>query len=594
MATPLEQWVSDAAQMTRPAKITWCDGSEEEYHRLVEGMLEDGTLMPLNQKTYPDCYLHRSHPSDVARTEHLTFICTPRQEDIGPTNNWMAPQEARANVGKLFEGSMRGRTMYVVPYIMGPVTSPYSKVGVEITDSPYVAASMRIMTRMGKAALDRLGSSDDFVPGLHSVGDLSPERRFILHFPEERLIWSIGSGYGGNALLGKKCFALRIASAMGRDQGWMAEHMLILGLEDPTGEVTYMAAAFPSACGKTNLAMLVSPLEHLGYKVWTVGEDITWMQQGPDGRLWAINPEAGFFGVAPGSSSKTNPNIMETIQRNTIFTNVGLTSSGEPWWEGMDGPVPEQLTDWRGNPWRPGQDKAAHPNSRFTTPARQCPSISPRWEDPQGVPISAIIFGGRRSKVEPLVYQSFNWQHGVFVGASMASETTAAATGAVGVVRHDPMAMLPFCGYNMADYFGHWLAMGRSVAHPPAIFHVNWFRTDDQGKFLWPGFGQNVRVLKWILEQVRGGGKAVETPVGLIPARNGLEQDGLDLPDSTLAELLKVNRADWEDEVASQRKFFAQFGERLPQEIWHEHEQLAQRLGRVGSAVASGSTSEGR
>jgi phosphoenolpyruvate carboxykinase (GTP) len=592
MATPLEQWVHDAAQMTRPAKITWCNGSEEEYQRLVEGMLEDGTLMPLNQKTYPGCYLHRSHPSDVARTEHLTFICTPRQDDAGPTNNWMAPQEARANVGKLFEGSMRGRTMYVVPYIMGPVTSPYSKVGVEITDSPYVAASMQIMTRMGKAALDRLGSSDDFVPGLHSIGDLSPERRFILHFPEERLIWSIGSGYGGNALLGKKCFALRIASVMGRDQGWMAEHMLILGLEDPTGEVTYMAAAFPSACGKTNLAMLVSPLEHLGYKVWTVGEDITWMQQGPDGRLWAINPEAGFFGVAPGSSSKTNPNIMETIQRNTIFTNVGLTSAGEPWWEGMDGPVPEQLTDWRGNPWRPGQDKAAHPNSRFTTPARQCPSISPRWEDPQGVPISAIIFGGRRSKVEPLVYQAFNWQHGVFVGASMASETTAAATGAVGVVRHDPMAMLPFCGYNMADYFGHWLAMGRSLAHPPAVFHVNWFRTDDQGKFLWPGFGQNVRVLKWILEQVRGSGKAVETPVGLIPTRDGIEQDGLDLPESTLAELLKVNRADWEGEVASQRQFFSQFGERLPQEIRHEHEQLTQRL-RVGSAVTPGSGSAG-
>jgi phosphoenolpyruvate carboxykinase (GTP) len=593
MATPLEQWVNEVAQMTRPGQIAWCDGSEEEYQRLVEGMLEDSTLMPLNQKTYPGCYLHRSHPSDVARTEHLTFICTPQQEDAGPTNNWMAPQEAREKVGKLFEGSMRGRTMYVVPYIMGPVTSPYSKVGVEITDSPYVAASMQIMTRMGKAALDRLGTSDDFVPGLHSIGDLSPERRFILHFPEERLIWSIGSGYGGNALLGKKCFALRIASAMGRDEGWMAEHMLILGLEDPTGEVTYMAAAFPSACGKTNLAMLVSPLEHLGYKVWTVGEDITWMQKGPDGRLWAINPEAGFFGVAPGSSSKTNPNVMDTIQRNTIFTNVGLTASGEPWWEGMDGPVPEQLTDWRGNAWTPGQDKAAHPNSRFTTPARQCPSISPHWEDPQGVPISAIIFGGRRSRVEPLVYQAFNWQHGVFVGASMASETTAAATGAVGVVRHDPMAMLPFCGYNMGDYFGHWLAMGRSIERPPAIFHVNWFRTDEQGKFLWPGFGQNVRVLKWILERVWGGGKAVETPIGFIPTPEGLEHEGLNLPESTLEELLRVNRADWEDEIASQRKFFAQFGERLPQEIRHEHEQLAQRLGRVSSTVVFGGTSGG-
>jgi phosphoenolpyruvate carboxykinase (GTP) len=471
---------------------------------------------------------------------------------------------------------------------MGPVESPYSKVGVEITDSPYVAASMRIMTRMGKVAMDRLGASDDFVPGLHSIGDLNADRRFILHFPEERLIWSIGSGYGGNALLGKKCLALRIASAMGRDQGWMAEHMLILGLEDPAGEVTYMAAAFPSACGKTNLAMLVSPLAHLGYKVWTVGEDITWMQQGPDGRLWAINPEAGFFGVAPGTSSKTNPNMMAAIRQNSIFTNVALTPGGEPWWEGMDGSVPPQLTDWRGNAWTPGKEKAAHPNSRFTTPAGQCPSISPRWEDPQGVPISAIIFGGRRARVAPLVYQSFNWQHGVFVGASMASETTAAATGAVGVVRHDPMAMLPFCGYNMADYFRHWLTMGRSIPHPPAIFHVNWFRTDAQGNFLWPGFGQNVRVLKWILERVRGGGKAVETPVGLIPTPDGLEREGLDLPASVVEELLRIDRSDWENEIASQRQFFEQFGARLPQQIQEEHEALARRLSRV--SVPTGAT----
>lgn len=581
MATPLEQWVNDVAKMTRPQKVVWCDGSAAEYEGLIERMLDDGTLMRLNQEAYPDCYLHRSHPSDVARTEHLTFICSPERDDAGPTNNWMPPKEARDKVGKLFEGSMQSRTMYVVPYIMGPVESPYSKVGVEITDSPYVAASMRIMTRMGKVALDRLGASDDFVPGLHSVGDLSPERRFILHFPEERLIWSIGSGYGGNALLGKKCFALRIASIMGRDQGWMAEHMLILGLEDPTGEVTYMAAAFPSACGKTNLAMLVSPLEHLGYKVWTVGEDITWMQQGPDGRLWAINPEAGFFGVAPGTSLKTNPNMMGAIRQNSIFTNVAVTPHGEPWWEGMDGPVPPQLTDWRGNPWAPGKEKAAHPNSRFTTPAHQCPSISSHWEDSQGVPISAIIFGGRRARVAPLVYQSFNWQHGVFMGASMASETTAAATGAVGVVRHDPMAMLPFCGYNMADYFGHWLEVGRSTAQPPKIFQVNWFRTDAQGNFLWPGFGQNVRVLKWILERVRGGGKAVETPVGWIPTPDGIECEGLDLPTSTLEELLQIDRADWENEVASQREFFAQFGSRLPREIQAEHEALQQRLHRV-------------
>ncbi|HSF33037.1 MAG TPA: phosphoenolpyruvate carboxykinase (GTP) [Candidatus Tectomicrobia bacterium] len=587
MATPLEQWVNDVAKMTRPQDVVWCDGSEAEYQSLIERMLGDGTLIGLNQHTYPGCYLHRSHPSDVARTEHLTFICSPQRDDAGPTNNWMPPQEARDKVGKLFEGSMLGRTMFVVPYIMGPVESPYSKVGIEITDSPYVAASMRIMTRMGKVALDRLGASDDFVPGLHSIGDLSPDRRFILHFPEERLIWSVGSGYGGNALLGKKCLALRIASIMGRDQGWMAEHMLILGLEDPTGEVTYMAAAFPSACGKTNLAMLVSPLEHLGYKVWTVGEDITWMQQGPDGRLWAINPEAGFFGVAPGTSSRTNPNIMTAIRENSIFTNVAMTPKGEPWWEGIDGPVPPQLTDWHGLPWAPGKEKAAHPNSRFTTPARQCPSISPHWEDPQGVPISAIIFGGRRARVAPLVYQSFNWQHGVFVGASMASETTAAASGAVGVVRHDPMAMLPFCGYNMADYFRHWLNMGRSIPHPPKIFHVNWFRTGAAGDFLWPGFGQNVRVLRWILERVRGGGKAAETSIGWIPTPDGIEREGLDLPASSLEELLRIDRSDWEHEITSQRKFFGQFGARLPHEIQEEHEALARRLSRVSVPVGA-------
>jgi len=585
MATPVEQWVNETARMTRPQRVVWCDGSQAEYDGLIEHMLDDGTLMRLNQEAYPGCYLHRSHPSDVARTEHLTYICSQERDDAGPTNNWMPPQEAREKVGKLFEGSMQGRTMYVVPYIMGPVESPYSKVGVEITDSPYVAASMRIMTRMGQVALDRLGTSDDFVPGLHSVGDLSPERRFILHFPEDRLIWSIGSGYGGNALLGKKCLALRIASVMARDQGWLAEHMLILGLEDPAGEVTYMAAAFPSACGKTNLAMLVSPLERLGYKVWTVGEDITWMQPGPDGRLWAINPEAGFFGVAPGTSSKTNSNMMAAIRHNSIFTNVAVSPHGEPWWEGIDGSVPQQLTDWRGQPWSPGKEKAAHPNSRFTTPASQCPSISPHWEDPQGVPISAIIFGGRRAKVAPLVYQSFNWQHGVFVGASMASETTAAATGAVGVVRHDPMAMLPFCGYNMADYFGHWLEVGRSVPHPPRIFHVNWFRTNEQGDFLWPGFGQNVRVLKWILERVRDGGKAVDTPIGWIPTPDGIEREGLELPTNTLEELLRIDGADWQQEVASQRKFFDQFGSRLPREIHEEHEALAQRLTQVSGST---------
>ena len=585
--TAVERWVNQVAAMTRPDRIHWCDGSEEEYQNLIEGMLRDGTLIRLNQRSYPGCYLHRSHPSDVARTEHLTFICTSRQEDAGPTNNWMPPKEARDRVGKLFEGSMKGRTMFVVPYIMGPASSPYSKLGVEITDSPYVVVNMRLMTRMGKVALDRLGGSDDFVPGLHSIGDLSPDRRFILHFPEERLIWSIGSGYGGNALLGKKCYALRIASWMGREEGWLAEHNLIIGLEDPTGQVTYIVAAFPSACGKTNLAMLVSPLQRLGYRVWTVGDDIAWLHIGPDGRLRAINPEAGFFGVAPGTSVKTNPNMMASVGRNTIFTNVALTPEGEPWWEGKGPTPPDGMIDWRGNPWVPGKEKAAHPNSRFTVPARQCPSISPHWEDPEGVPVSAIIFGGRRARVAPLVYQSQSWQHGVFVGAGMASETTAAATGAVGVTRRDPMAMLPFCGYNMADYFGHWLAMGSRIKHPPAIFHVNWFRTDQDGNFLWPGFGENIRVLRWILDRVNGKGKAVETPIGFLPSVDALELDGLKLSASTMGELLSIDPDAWSNELADQGKFFEQFGERLPKEIRQEHEKLVKRFNRVSVTLNS-------
>ncbi len=578
MGTPVEQWVDQVAKMTRPDRVGWCDGSEAEYQRLIEGMIDDRTLIPLHPGTYPDCYLHRSHPNDVARTEEVTFICTKRKGDAGPTNNWMAPKEARERVGKLFKGCMKGRTMYVVPYLMGPVGSPYIKVGVEVTDSPYVVVNMRLMTRMGKVALDHLGRSDNFVPGLHSIGDLDPKRRFILHFPEERLIWSIGSGYGGNALLGKKCFALRIASWMARKEGWMAEHMLILGLEDPAGEVTYMAAAFPSACGKTNLATLVSPLQDRGYRVWTVGEDIAWMHIGADGRLWAINPEAGFFGVAPGTNSKTNPNIMAAVRKNTIFTNVALTPGKEPWWEGM-GPAPsEGLIDWQGKPWKLG--KAAHPNSRFTVPARQCPSISPYWEAPQGVPISAIIFGGRRARVAPLVYQSFHWQHGVYVGATMASETTAAITGTVGVTRRDPMAMLPFCGYNMADYFNHWLTMGSRIPNPPAIFHVNWFRTDVEGNFLWPGYGDNVRVLTWILERCRGKGKAVETPIGFIPTPNGLDLEGLDVSRSVMKELLAVDRAEWVNELQEQQALFKKFGERLPAAIWQEYEQLSRRLTR--------------
>ncbi len=577
--TPLERWVDEVAAITQPDRIVWCDGSDEEAQQLYEQGLAERTFYRLNQKAYPGCHLHRSHPSDVARTEHLTFICSRRQEDAGPTNNWMSPEEARAKTLPLFRGAMKGRTMYVLPYLMGPVGSPFSKVGVEVTDSVYVAASMRIMTRLGKVALEQLGNSEDFCPGLHSLGDLSPERRFILHFPEERTIWSVGSGYGGNALLGKKCFSLRIASWIGRQEGWLAEHMLILGLEDPSGQVWYMAAAFPSACGKTNLAMLVSPLADRGYRVWTVGDDIAWLRIGPDGRLWAVNPEAGFFGVAPGTSDRTNPNMMAAIRRNTIFTNVAVTQDGLPWWEGINGTGPDSLIDWRGNRWSPGSDKAAHPNSRFTVPARNCPSMSPHWEDPQGVPISAIIFGGRRARVAPLVYQSFNWQHGVFVGAGMASETTAAAIHAVGVTRRDPMAMLPFCGYNMGDYFAHWLRMGQRLAHPPLVFHVNWFRTDENGRFLWPGFGENVRVLKWIVERVQGKADGVETPIGFVPATGSLDLEGLNLPAETMEELLRVDREAWQQELAEQQRFFEQFGERLPQEIWQEHAALAARLG---------------
>jgi phosphoenolpyruvate carboxykinase (GTP) len=581
--TPAERWVEVVAKTTRPERVVWCDGSAAENDRLVEGMVADGTLQRLDPQQAPGCTLHRSHPSDVARTEHLTFIASRNKEDAGPTNNWMSPADARSKVGPLFEGAMKGRTLYVVPYVMGPLGSPFSKVGVEVTDSPYVVANMRIMTRMGKPALDQLGGGEEFVPGLHSVGDLSPDRRFIVHYPEERLIWSVGSGYGGNALLGKKCFALRIASTMARDQGWMAEHMLILELTLPGGEVHFIAAAFPSACGKTNLAMIVSPLESQGYKVRTVGDDIAWLRPGPDGRLWAVNPEAGFFGVVPGTGPDTNPNAMKTIQQDTIFTNVAVTPGGVPWWEGKDKNPPADLLDWQGKPWdRSG--KAAHPNSRFTAAARQCPSMSPRWEDPQGVPISAIVFGGRRARVAPLVFQAFDWEHGVFVGATMGSETTAAATGKVGVVRRDPMAMLPFCGYNMADYFGHWLKMGRSLARPPAIFHVNWFKTGSDGKFLWPGFGQNLRVLLWMVDRIQGKGGAVETPVGLVPKADALNMEGLELGKATLEALLHVERDEWAEEVPEIRAFFERFGDRLPAAMNQALDGLAQRLGVVASA----------
>ena len=585
MSTPLEKWVEESASLTKPSKIVWCDGTEAENDRLTDEMLRDGTYNDLNQKTFPRCYLHRSNPNDVARTENLTFICTRRKEDAGPTNNWMAPADAKARVRPLFDGAMKGRTMYVVPYIMGPAKSPYSKIGVEITDSAYVVANMRIMSRMGKVALDRLGSSEDFVPGLHSLADLNPERRFIVHFPEEKLIWSVGSGYGGNALLGKKCFALRIASWMAREQGWMAEHMLILGLEDPSGKVTYMAAAFPSACGKTNLAMMVSALENQGYRVWTVGDDIAWMHVGSDGTLRAINPEAGFFGVAPGTNSKTNPNVMTAAHHDTIYTNVAVTGDREPWWEGIDGTnaMPEGIIDWKGKPWSPSNGPAAHPNSRYTVAASQSPSLDKHWEDSAGVPISAFIFGGRRAHLAPLVYESHDWQHGVFVGATMASETTAAATGKVGVTRRDPMAMLPFCGYNMADYFGHWLEMGPKLKNPPKIFHVNWFRRDADNKFLWPGYGENVRVLKWILDRIEGRAGATETPIGCVPTPSSLTLDGLSISRSTLEELLSVNPSDWTDEEHSIDKFFAKFGDSLPEPIRKEQKALAERLLAVSS-----------
>ncbi|MFZ0619307.1 MAG: phosphoenolpyruvate carboxykinase (GTP) [Candidatus Acidiferrales bacterium] len=580
MATPLELWVEESARLTKPDKIVFCNGSDQENEEHLSGLIHDGILTALNPATYPHCFLNRRNPNDVARTESVTFICTRNKDDAGPTNNWMSPEDGKAKVRPIFEGSMKGRTMYVAPYILGPANSPYSRVGVEISDSRYVVASMRIMSRMGQAALDRIGNTSDFVPGLHALAGVNPERRFVMHFPEEKLIWSVGSGYGGNALLGKKCFALRIASWMARSEGWMAEHMLILGLEDPSGKVTYMAAAFPSACGKTNLAMMVSALESQGYRVWTVGDDIAWMHIAADGTLRAVNPEAGFFGVAPGTNMKTNPNVMAALRHDTIFTNVAISGDLEPWWEGIGTPPPPSLINWKGEPWSPDKGPAAHPNSRYTVPAKQSPSISPRWEDPAGVPISAIIFGGRRAGLAPLVYESFSWQHGVYVGASMASETTAAATGAVGVTRRDPMAMLPFCGYNMADYFRHWLEMGPRIKHAPKIFHVNWFRRGADGKFLWPGYGDNVRVLKWMLDRIEGRAAATETPIGMVPTPDSLDLQNLAIQKSAVDELLRVDPAEWAEETKLTAQFFEQFGARLPEEIRAEHRALTARLQR--------------
>ncbi len=575
----LSDWVNEVAALTRPATIHWCDGSVEESAALNAQMQSDGTLIPLNPQTHPDCWLHRSDPEDVARVEHLTFICTPERDDAGPNNHWMAPAEAHAKIDALFDGCMRGRTLYVVPYCMGPIDSPLSRCGVEITDSPYVVANMRIMTRMGAPALARIEREAGFVKGLHSVGELDPNRRFIMHFPEELTIKSYGSGYGGNALLGKKCHALRIASHQARAEGWLAEHMLILGVENPQGETRYIAAAFPSACGKTNLAMLIPPEGYLaqGWKIWTVGDDICWMRPGEDGRLYAINPESGFFGVAPGTSKKSNPNALATIQSNTIFTNVGVTNDSQPWWEGIDnGQTP--VTDWQGQPYDPAVRPAAHPNSRFTVSARQCPSYSPMTEDPRGVPISAIVFGGRRASLVPLVFEARDWTHGVLVGAAMGSETTAAATGAVGVLRRDPMAMKPFCGYNFADYFGHWLSFDKPGMQLPKVFHVNWFRKGKDGKFLWPGFGDNLRVLEWILARVEGKAGAVETPIGLLPIEAEMDLAGLDLSEEARATLFGFEREGWQAEFDDFGAYLASYGERLPEALAAEQRLISAQL----------------
>jgi phosphoenolpyruvate carboxykinase (GTP) len=574
----LNRWVEDVAKLTKPDRIHWCDGSEAEYRALTDLMVQRGDLVALNEKTHPNCWLHRSNPNDVARVEHLTFVCTSRRDDAGPNNHWMAPADAHAKVDALFAGCMRGRTMYVIPYCMGPIDSPLSRCGVEITDSPYVVANMRIMTRMGAAALARIEREGSFVKGLHSIGELDPDRRFIMHFPEELTIKSYGSGYGGNALLGKKCHALRIASYQARKEGWLAEHMLILGLENPQGETHYIAAAFPSACGKTNLAMLIPPEGYRrdGWKVWTIGDDSCWMRPGEDGRLYAINPEAGFFGVAPGTSEKSNPNALASIQHDTIFTNVALTEDGQPWWEGLDERVP--AFDWRGNAYDCNAGPAAHPNSRFTVSAKQCPSYSPKAEDPQGVPISAIVFGGRRASLVPLVFEARDWTHGVLVGAAMGSETTAAATGAVGVMRRDPMAMKPFCGFNFADYFAHWLSFDKPDARLPKVFHVNWFRKGDDGRFLWPGFGENMRVLEWIIRRVKGEVGAMETPIGALPEPGHLNLEGVALSEEARAKLFGFDREGWRTEIEDLGRFLADFGPRAPAALEAERDRIASQL----------------
>ena len=577
-------WIDEMAALTAPDKIVWVTEGEAQIEALKEEAVATGLMERLNEEKLPGCLLHRTKPNDVARVEARTFICTTKKEMAGPTNNWVEKNEMYARLRPLAEGGMRGRTMYVVPYIMGQAGSPFAKVGIELTDSIYVVLNMNIMTRMGQIALDQLGSSADFVKGLHCSLDVDEENRYIVQFPEDNTIWSLNSNYGGNVLQGKKCFALRIASWQGRQEGWLAEHMLILGIENPKGEIKYVTAAFPSACGKTNLAMLIPPefYRKQGYKVWCVGDDIAWLRIGKDGRLWAVNPENGFFGVAPGTNEKSNPNALAATKRNTIFTNVAHNlDDNTVWWEGLDKNPPENAVDWKGAPWHASTatEKAAHPNSRFTAPAKNCPCVSPKFDDPEGVPISAMIFGGRRAKTAPLVYQSRSWKHGVFVGSTMASETTAAAAGAVGVVRRDPMAMLPFCGYHMGDYFAHWLEMGEKLGDKaPKIFNVNWFRTDDDGKFIWPGYGDNMRVLMWILGRCDGSAEAVETPIGYEPRPCDIEREGLDISEETVAELLSVDKELWRQEADGISEFYKKFGDKLPKELSEELETLKKNL----------------